>query len=150
MISDTQQGEDVLKLYRDGIYKEHSVGINIVKDEYSEQERCNIVTEVKMWEGSTVTWGANEMALGGVMKGEHDTEYLLKRYEALNKAYYTGTYSDDVFPIIEKQRDYIEGLIKKALSGVKPSIDTSQEEAVKLKEFFEERELNNQLKTILP
>jgi len=146
VISDTTYGEDTLKLYRDKIFKEHSVGINIIKSEYSDEDRCNVVTEVKMWEGSTVTWGANEMALGE-LKG--NSEALLDHYETLSKAWYSGDYTDDTFLVIEKQKQHLEQLIRKSLVSKKPSKDTSSEEADKIKEFFKQRQLKQQLQTIL-
>lgn len=128
VISETSYGTDTLKLYQDGVYTEHSVGINLIKAEYSQEDRANIVTEVRMWEGSTVTWGANEQALGGMMKGEF--EDVLERYNTLSKAFYSGDYTDDTFIILEKQKNFIEQHIKEALLLKKPSADTSEAEAV--------------------
>ena len=146
VISETSYGSDTMKLYRDKVLKEHSVGINIIKAEYSEEDRANVVTEVKMWEGSTVTWGANEMALGG-MKGNHDD--ILDKYNTLCKAWHTGDYTDDTFMIIEKQKEHYEQLIRKSLVSEEPSDDTPSEEADLIKQFFEEKQLKTELKSLL-
>jgi len=145
-ISETQYGTDTLKLYKDGVYTEHSVGINIIQSDYSDEDRANIVTEVKMWEGSTVTWGANEMAVGGMGKAK-DFDALLERYDTLNKAWYKGDYTDDTFQIIKKQREHIESRIKQSLKNVKPSDDTSQDQA-DIKAIFEQFKLENKVKGI--
>lgn len=58
-LSTSTLGEDVWKLYTEGILREHSIGFNVMK---RDPEDPNIFTEVRLWEASTVTWGANELA----------------------------------------------------------------------------------------
>ncbi|HTB06574.1 MAG TPA: HK97 family phage prohead protease [Bacteroidia bacterium] len=65
-VANTQLGDDVLQLYRDGVYKEHSVGFEMINSQQlsvvsqqSSEEPVNVIKEAKLWEGSTVTWGAN-------------------------------------------------------------------------------------------
>lgn len=64
-IAKTQLGDDVLQLYRDGVYKEHSVGFEMINSQQSSvdsrqsAEPVNVIKEARLWEGSTVTWGAN-------------------------------------------------------------------------------------------
>lgn len=60
-------GADALADYQDGIIKEHSIGFKYVSDKirWVEDETKAAggyfeVTEVKLWEGSAVTFGANE------------------------------------------------------------------------------------------
>lgn len=143
MITDTELGTDVLKLYRDGVLKEHSVGINFVQREYSNNDDAYIVKEVKMWEGSTVTWGANEMALGGMAKGSHSD--AVDQYKRLSKAWYEGDYTDDTFMLIEKQIKHLEDTFRKSLQGTKPIQDTItlEREADSIKKMFDQ--FNNQL-----
>ncbi len=60
-------GNDALLDYQDGIIKEHSIGFNYIADkttfvdssEYHKEGHWEI-TEIKLWEGSAVTFGANE------------------------------------------------------------------------------------------
>lgn len=143
MITDTELGTDVLKLYRDGVLKEHSVGINFVQREYSNNDDAYIVKECKMWEGSTVTWGANEMALGGMAKGSHSD--AVDQYKRLSKAWYEGDYTDDTFMLIEKQIKHLEDTFRKSLQGTKPIQDTItlEREADSIKKMFDQ--FNNQL-----
>lgn len=58
-ITDTSYGKDVMKLYAAGVFNEHSVGFEIIKSE--EKTGYQEIKEIKLWEGSTVTWGANDM-----------------------------------------------------------------------------------------
>lgn len=57
-ISDTRRGRDAITLYNDGVITEHSVRINEMK---RRDEDRRYVTEVKLWEISPVTWGANAL-----------------------------------------------------------------------------------------
>jgi HK97 family phage prohead protease len=56
-ITETSYGKDVIKLYAEGVFNEHSVGFEIVKSDNKSGYRE--IREIKLWEGSTVTWGAN-------------------------------------------------------------------------------------------
>jgi len=56
-ITETSYGKDVIKLYKEGVFNEHSVGFEIIKSDNKAGYRE--IREIKLWEGSTVTWGAN-------------------------------------------------------------------------------------------
>lgn len=142
MISDTELGTDVLKLYRDGILKEHSVGINFIQRDYSQEDDAYIVKECKMWEGSTVTWGANEMAVGGMAKGSIKDQ--VEKYKELSKAFYSGDYTDETFRLIEAQLKHIEQSFKDSLQTKKPVQATLKNEAELIENVF--KQFNNQLK----
>jgi HK97 family phage prohead protease len=64
IIPKTTLGNDVLELYKTGVINQHSIGFNTVQKETMHQDdpekRFNIIKEVKLWEGSSVVWGANE------------------------------------------------------------------------------------------
>lgn len=59
-IAPTTIGKDVLISYERGDLDEHSIGYEVVKDQKASS--YNELIELKLWEGSTVTWGANEQA----------------------------------------------------------------------------------------
>jgi HK97 family phage prohead protease len=58
--ADTPLGRDTVKLYEQKIITEHSIGYEIMK--YFEDKETGItdLIELKLWDGSCVTWGANE------------------------------------------------------------------------------------------
>lgn len=97
-IPNTTLGTDTLKLYAAGVLKEHSVGISIVKGQ--EKDQSYYITESKLWEGSVVTWGANEETPFTGFKS-------LTRNEAINemttftKAIRNGTFTDETFNLLE-------------------------------------------------
>lgn len=65
-ISLTTQGTDTLILMRDGVVDELSIGYDPVKSDYSKLDgktRLRHLREVRLWEFSPVTWGANHAAV---------------------------------------------------------------------------------------
>lgn len=56
------QGSDAMFDYQDGIIREHSVGFKYIMDKmtYNETDACYDIKEIELWEGSAVTFGANE------------------------------------------------------------------------------------------
>jgi len=56
-IANTQLGNDVLNLYKEGIINEHSIGFQTVKQ--ANRGSFNEIQEVKLYEFSTVTFGSN-------------------------------------------------------------------------------------------
>lgn len=56
-LSKSTAGRDALIMYEEGIYNEHSFGFEIVQS--TPEKGYELVNELKMWEASTVTWGAN-------------------------------------------------------------------------------------------
>lgn len=61
-VSDTALGRDTLTLIRDGVLKENSIGYTTIQEKYDAEAKVNYLTEIKLWEGSTVTWASNELA----------------------------------------------------------------------------------------
>ena len=120
-ISDTSYGRDTLKLYMDGVLTEHSIGFQTVKNE--EKTDANYLVELKLWEGSTVSWGANMEALVTGVKSEMPDEEiydkLIKKLEALNTAV-KGNYTDDTARQLEIQLVQLQTIIKSLAERVKP------------------------------
>jgi len=65
-LGDHTEGEDAFKMYKAGIIREHSIGFNyvpeaidFVEDGSNPEKNYFKLNEVKLWEGSFVTFGAN-------------------------------------------------------------------------------------------
>ena len=56
-IANTSLGNDVLALYKEGVINEHSIGFQTIKS--ANRGSYNEIQEVKLFEYSTVTFGAN-------------------------------------------------------------------------------------------
>jgi hypothetical protein len=99
-MSDTTWGEDALKLYRDGVITQHSIGYQVIKSQENTDmgEEVDAIYEVKLWEGSAVTFGANPNTPFTGFKSVEERE---DRIKTLVKAIKNGSYTDETFGLIE-------------------------------------------------
>jgi len=95
---DTTYSMDTLKLYEAGIIKEHSVGFVTIKDEVTKDAR--LIKEIKLYEGSNVTLGANSSTpfTGFKSMNKKDVDAELKKFL---KAFRKGTFTDETFGLLE-------------------------------------------------
>lgn len=102
-ISNSTAGNDALADYQDGIIREHSIGFQYIQDKIKYVDLGDNsyfeVTEVKLYEGSAVTFGANEYTYTvDVAKSEGRVEMALKLHEEINmiaKGLHNGQGSDE-------------------------------------------------------
>lgn len=109
-MSQSTKGRDVLTMYEEGIINEHSVGFEGIKwdDEVKDQkkpwDRLRTYKEVKLWEGSSVVFGANPDTPTESVKA-NDPESVAKavaRLEKLQKTLRNGnSLSDEAFIQLE-------------------------------------------------
>ena len=88
-------GVDFVKMVESGLISEHSIGYKTIKknqlqdwEGYAKnpQKGRQELTEVKLWEGSSLTaWGANPMTPIVGMKGVDDIEGILERQKQIEK-----------------------------------------------------------------
>ena len=126
--SRTTYGKDVLLLYEDGVINEHSVGIQVVKSERA-NEGHNRLMELKLWEGSTVTWGANEDTPMTAMKDltpEQQAEKFMERIDLLAKSLHNGSYSDETFLLLELNLKQIQGHYMSLINKIQPDEPTGK------------------------
>jgi HK97 family phage prohead protease len=92
-------GKDFLLMVEDGLITEHSIGFKIIKDDM--REEANYISELQLWEGSSLTaWGANENTpLVGVKSMDFET--LGERMNRIVKGLRNGSYSDEAFEMLE-------------------------------------------------
>lgn len=113
-----QFSQDKLQQHIDKIITELSIGYNTIKREDVMDEGGNIehrkLLELKLWEYSSVTWGANSLTEVTSAKGESAEilASLLKRIDALNKALKNGKYTDESCESFESEIEKIKSIIK--------------------------------------
>lgn len=152
-------GEDALKDYEDNIIKEHSIGFKYIKDKVRFVEDPSQplggyydITEVQLYEGSAVTFGANEytnvVEVG--LKGE-DKKSLIDRVSedlsAVIKALANGGGSDERLYSLEMQAKQL-GAKLALLASVEPatkSYFTESEPAVIEPTSFDWQKVYNNL-----
>lgn len=101
----TTLGRDALGLYDEGSITEHSIGFNIIKSDNSKE--YTQLQELKLWEGSGVTWGSNaDTPVIGVKSMNNDQ--LIKKIDRLQKQLHSGSYSDETFELLELQLEQIK------------------------------------------
>lgn len=86
-LPDTDLGNRLLKAYQNGDMTEHSIGYNVINSYPGTVDGREIryITEIKLYEGSSVLWGANEQAQFTGMKSEkfNQLENELKEIRSL-------------------------------------------------------------------
>lgn len=88
----SSNGSDALADYQEGILREHSIGFNYVDGKIKFVEESSFsdsghweITEVKLWEGSGVTFGANEFTPTiEANKSLKDSDFLLNLNNEMN------------------------------------------------------------------
>ncbi len=125
---DTTYSSDLMKLYEAGIIKEHSIGYSSVVSEWSKDGKTRTLKEIKLYEGSNVTRGANPETPFMGMKAR-TIEEINEEVKTIVKAIRNGNFTDDTFILLEfalkqLQKDAYE--LGKSLKDKKPLEDTSK------------------------
>ena len=112
------KGEDALRDYEDGIITEHSIGFQYIEDAVDYIEDSNVkgggyyrIKEVKLYEGSAVTFGANPYTnVVSVSKGKEKDDLIIKlskEIEIVTKALINGRGTDDRLYNLEMKLKYL-------------------------------------------
>ena len=134
---DTKLSNDTLILYQEGAITEHSIGFNIVQSRQEQDpmgKQYQLIQEVRLWEGSSVLWGANQFTPTTGMKAE---QYEVQA-KLLDTLLHNGNLSDEMFEQIEQLLKDIKEMFRPA-SPPEPK----EEEADILHSYF--TELNKKL-----
>jgi HK97 family phage prohead protease len=133
-VSDINNG-DYIKLYRDGVITEHSIGFEILKSDklssWNEAagEDVQIIKEVKLWEYSAVTWGANENTPVVGMKSHgatpEDADKIFERLTTMQKAFRKGDYTDETYELLQLEIEDMKSYFKSLLSAEQPATATT-------------------------
>lgn len=139
-VVDTPLGNDMMKMYGDGLINQHSIGFSIIKDDMDKKSDVRIIKEVALWEGSAVLWGANpNTPTFEVMKGmnfEEKKVTLTQRLERLSKALKHGSYTDESFSLIEIEIKQIQQLIIEMATLPTEVVKSGEEKAEVLKQLL--------------
>ncbi len=119
---DTSYSSDTLKLYEAGIVKEHSIGFQTVLSDYDTKANARIIKEVKLYEGSNVTLGANPDTPFTGFKSLTLKE-VNNQHKLILKAFRDGNFTDDTFSLLEIA---LKQLQKQAYELGKKSLKTKE------------------------
>ena len=132
-IINTSFGEDQLKLYEAGIVKEHSIGFIAVKFDNSGSTR--ILKELKLYEVSAVTLGANSNTpFLGFKSSVNEAKDL---YKKILKAHKDGSFTDETHGLFEIALKQFEAQIIEEYK----STQTNEEPPKSTQEIFVEPQI---------
>lgn len=111
-------GNDALMDYQDGVIREHSIGFKYIEDKIKWIEDATMenggyymVSEVALWEGSVVTFGANELTpVVQVSKGENKIDVIhdiSKELDIVFKSLANGKGSDERLYQLEMRHKFL-------------------------------------------
>ena len=99
-IINTSYGLDQLKLYEAGVVKEHSIGFQTIKADFiQDNEYIRVIKEVKLYEGSAVTLGANSST--PFMGFKSELKDINEQTQRIIKLLKHGDLTDDTFVQLE-------------------------------------------------
>lgn len=149
-------GEDAFKDYEDGIIREHSIGFQYMGDKtrWIEDSKMDAggyfqLAEVKLFEGSAVTFGANEMTnVVDVIKAEGKgkaIEQLSAELDLCIKALARGKGTDDRLHELEMKSKYLSSQLV-LLANQDPILIQSEKSEPAIIEQFNWSKVSNNLK----
>jgi HK97 family phage prohead protease len=120
-LGNSTAGNDALNDYKDGIIREHSIGFRYVKDKLRFIEDSTMesggyyeISEVMLWEGSAVTFGANEFTNVVEVAKSADKNLIKEKatqisanIDLIGRALASGQGSDDRLHALEMQLKYL-------------------------------------------
>ena len=135
-IANTSYGNDLIELYSTGIVNEHSIGYNTIQSEFDTNTQIRTIKEVKLWEGSAVTLGANSATPFTGFKSE--LKDLQEKQSKIIKAIKEGNFTDETFIMLEYS---LKQLMAEAYEL--KSTQNEQEPPVSTLKSIEPQEINN-------
>lgn len=155
-LGNSSVGMDAWNDYADGIIREHSIGFKYISDKMKWIEEPTQpnggywnITELMLFEGSAVTFGANEYTnVVDVMKSENKVDYVEKitgDIDVLIKALSNGKGTDERLFEIEMKLKYLNGQLV-TLAKSEPQIIKHSPEVKPEVETFNWSDVINNLK----
>lgn len=124
-LSQTAKGRDALIEYEEGVIREHSIAFDVIGHRIDEDRGAIALTELRLYEGSGVTWGANMNTPTIDLKALQDDPLLLD-YMILQMKSFKRTLSR---PITDSRAKEIEASLQSfetVISEVKTALQASR------------------------
>jgi len=149
-LSTSTKGEDALRDYEEGIIKEHSIGFQYMAENIKKVGENFEIFEVKLFEGSAVTFGANlETEVLAVGKSENKIELvekISKEIDIVTKSLINGRGTDERLYNLEMKLKYLNSrLIDLAMMPPLTSSKSEIVEQIDSKHKFDWNKLNKLL-----
>jgi len=109
----TDTANDTLKLYQEGFYNEHSVGFNIGRStKHPEMDDVQLITQAKLWEGSTVVWGANEQTPFLGFKAKNKKDAIKEKMSTIDTLLSKASFTDETFYKLQILNEQLKSLLE--------------------------------------
>jgi hypothetical protein len=140
----TTLGKDTYVLYKAKVYDQHSIGYKTIdsEQEVTKGVTVNILKELKLWEFSTVPWGANPLARTTEVKAETKSEKLdeiATRLDRIGKAITDNHFSEKTMNLLQIEIQLLSDAIKSIEAD--PVEDTNQPKPFDLTGFLKAYDL---------
>ena len=120
-IMDTTHGCDIIKAYDEGVINQHSVMFTVPSGQWRAvgegQTSYTEIMQAKLYEGSTVLWGANPdtptLEVKNLFKEvyQNDITKAFSHLSKMIKAFKTGKFTDEFFAILDIEIKLLETMI---------------------------------------
>lgn len=151
------KGEDALKDYEDGIIREHSIGFRYIPDKMKWIEDASItsggyylINEIMLFEGSAVTFGANQYTeVVEMSKTENRNELITRLTNDLDltiKALARGGGSDERLHDLEMKSRFISSRISLLAQNTEPTSSHSEKSEPAQPQPYDWQKVINSLK----
>jgi hypothetical protein len=121
-LPNTTLGNDLYELYKAGHITEHSIGFQTIKSQ--DKGQFNEITEIKLYEGSSVLWGANANTPTVSVKSEGKPEVIDEINKTI-KSLRTGNFTDATFELLELRLKQLQQYLSE-IENVDSIIEDSQ------------------------
>jgi HK97 family phage prohead protease len=153
----SSMGEDAWRDYQEGIIREHSIGFQYisgktkyVKDNGVDGGGYNLISEVKLYEGSAVTFGSNEMTnVISIAKGENYKEKITQLSEELIQVINSisnGKGSDERLYNLEMRSKFLASQISLLIKSEPFAQDTFEDNKPEIINEFDWKKVIQQIK----
>jgi hypothetical protein len=142
-IVDTEVGEDILKLYEEGLINQHSIGFSTIKENKVEPKGSAPyyeIQEVKLFEFSSVLWAANPDTPFMGLKNL-DSNGLRERFDKLYKMLRKGNLKDETYELLEIEYNFIKSEMFKLIDSREKSEIITTLEDVNPEELIQKQQL---------
>lgn len=98
-IAKTRLGDDVLTLYQEGVITEHSIGYHVIDSSVEQLDSGPVqrLKEIRLFEGSAVTWGSNpNTPVTGIKSIFGDDDAIERKILSLRKVLESSNISDEI------------------------------------------------------
>ena len=130
-IPNTTLGNDLYELYKDGHITEHSIGFQTIKSQ--QKSGYNEINEIKLFEGSSVLWGANANTPTVGVKSQIKSTLVDEMGKTI-KSLRNGHFTDETFELLELKLKQLQQYLSEMEDEESISPEPTAEEALPTEE----------------